>query len=108
MKITIVPEDSCIYLDKLQILGVNLSDMPTGIHAVQWNERGETNTGHIEYTDERVNETITDISIFNKWINRALNKVEQDKIEQDRIQEENSKNQPQPQSQPLTQGTVEW
>jgi len=79
MKITLVPADAFAQVgaDKTAI---DLSDMPPNIHAVQWDERGETNTGHVEYNDGTANQAIDTLADFQPWVNRAYAQIAQDKL----------------------------
>lgn len=65
MKVTIIPEDSTIIKDNLVINGLDLSDFPKDIRAV-WFDNGK---GEVQGTNYQ-NEAITDVSRFQRWIDR--------------------------------------
>jgi len=48
MKLTIIPEDNSVYIDGVCVSGIDISDVPNNIHAIQWNG----NFGEIEYKTE--------------------------------------------------------
>lgn len=68
MRLTIIADDACIYIDDISYHGLDLSELDPLIHAVQW--YGEY--GEIEYKSSFVNgviekpanKYITDISNF--------------------------------------------
>lgn len=66
MKITIIPTDKFISIDKISYLNIqeDLSWIPSNIHAVQWHDTW----GEIEYTDGTPNEKIEELGIFNQAI----------------------------------------
>ena len=45
MNITIIKDDQAVYEDGVAVMGVDLSDLPTDFHALQW----DGNVGHIEW-----------------------------------------------------------
>jgi hypothetical protein len=49
MKLTIIPDDKAVYKDKISFEGVDLSAVPSDVHALQFDDA--TNTGHIEFKD---------------------------------------------------------
>lgn len=56
--------DSDVYIDGLCYKNLDLSScgLPSNLWALQWNENGETNTGHIEYVGSNVpNQEITEL-----------------------------------------------
>ena len=79
MKVSIIPFDSVVCIDGICINGIDLSQIPSEIHAVQWRD----NEGTIEYmTQNKVkpqNQDITSFEQFN-WVIDAWNtkKVEID------------------------------
>lgn len=48
MKLTIIVDDKAVYEDGVCYSGLNLSTIPTGIHALQWDT--VSNTGWIEFS----------------------------------------------------------
>ena len=58
MKLTIIPDDASVYKDKASWQGVDLSTVPTNVHALQFDDA--TNTGHIEFKDGP-NQDITEL-----------------------------------------------
>jgi hypothetical protein len=68
MKLSIIVEDGAVYKDKISFAGIDLSDIPNNVCALQFNDT--TNTGHIEYYDQ-ANE---DITVLPNWAISASNK----------------------------------
>ncbi len=58
--ITIHKNDATVTVDGFVTFGQNVSALASNIWAVQFNS--SSNTGHIEYTDNTANETITSIT----------------------------------------------
>ena len=56
-RLTIIPSDGAVYTDTYVVLGLDLSFIPSNVHALQWNNGAEN---WIEYTDSP-NETITEL-----------------------------------------------
>lgn len=48
MKLTIIREDGSVYKDGLAFSDLDLSDMPSNVHALQW----ENESGWIEFVNE--------------------------------------------------------
>ena len=66
MKLTIIKEDNMVYVDQAA-LSVDCSDLPENFHALQW----DGTTGHVEFVGHVLpNETITDISIYQVYVDR--------------------------------------
>lgn len=66
MKLTIIPSDKAVYKDGMSYSNLTLSNIPTDVHALQW----DNNTGHIEYKNHiKPNESITQLP---SWANDAL------------------------------------
>ncbi len=59
-KITIVPSDTTVVVDGWSKTGVNMSALASNIWAIQFDS--SANTGHIEYSDATVTETITSLT----------------------------------------------
>ena len=70
MKLTIVPDDSMVYIDNEPVGKVNLSFMPENVHAFQW----KTNIGWVEYREnddgtKPANQVVTELP---DWANLAV------------------------------------
>lgn len=79
MKLTIVPADTMVYVDNEGIYNLDLSYVPTNVHALQW----KTNIGWIEYVDnddgtKPGNQVVTELP---DWANRAVTDWETKKAE---------------------------
>jgi hypothetical protein len=57
MRLTIISDDKAVYLDGDSLDKLELTSLPSNVHALQWN--GES--GIIEYKDGKVNETINQL-----------------------------------------------
>ena len=64
MRVTMIRDDNMVIIDG-RVLSVNLSDMPSDVHAVQW--FGES--GHVEKQGQP-NEAIASVSGYQTWISR--------------------------------------
>ena len=67
MRLTIVPSDKMIILDgePVQCSHVDLSWIPTDVHAVQWD--GAKNSGQVEYnTEGKFPQIINEISVWQQ------------------------------------------
>ena len=58
MKLSILVDDASVYKNKVSFVGVDLSAVPTNVHALQFDD--DTNTGHIEFKDG-ANQDITEL-----------------------------------------------
>ena len=58
MKLTIIADDSTVYKDRVAFFPVDISAVPSNVHALQFDTT--TNTGHIELRDGS-NEAITSL-----------------------------------------------
>jgi hypothetical protein len=58
MKLTIIIDDNAVYKDKASFAPVDLSCIPSNVHALQFDN--VTNIGHIEFKDSP-NEEITEL-----------------------------------------------
>ena len=66
MKLTIIPNDKAVYKDNISYLDLTLSNIPSDVHALQW----DNNTGWIEYKNHsKPNETISSLP---QWANDAV------------------------------------
>lgn len=86
MKLTIVRGDGAVYKDGYSFSDLDLSEIPTNIHALQFND--VSNKGWIEFADEAFgpkpqNEFIESLP---SWALTALQKWENKKIIVDTIQ----------------------
>lgn len=63
MRVTVIPEDNLIGIDGV-FRSVDLSGMPSDMHAIQWNN----SEGHIEYTDQRPNSRIQSFSVLEPYV----------------------------------------
>lgn len=70
MKLTIIREDGAVYQDGVPHLDLDLSFMPSNIHALQWNN----DKGWIEYSeDSDGNRQPNDkIDVLPEWVNTAI------------------------------------
>jgi hypothetical protein len=71
MKLTIIPSDSTVYVDNQAIHGIDLSFIPSNVHALQW----KNDLGWIEFVEnddftKPQNETIHELPA---WANAAYN-----------------------------------
>lgn len=67
MKLTIIYDDKTVYKDGKSFVGINMSTVPSNVHALQFDD--VTHTGHIEYKDGP-NENI---DVLPAWAVTALN-----------------------------------
>jgi len=65
MKLTIIPSDEAVYKDGVSYLELNLVGIPADVHALQW----EDTNGWVEYEDDKINESITELP---QWALNAL------------------------------------
>ena len=66
MKLTIIKDDGAVYKDDVAYYNLPLTNIPTDVHALQWNE----SVGHIEFVNNvKPNEEITELP---SWANDAL------------------------------------
>ena len=72
MKLTIIVDDQAVYKDKVSFNPVDLSSVPSNVHALQFDT--VTNTGHIELKDGQ-NQTITSLP---DWAITASNNYDTD------------------------------
>jgi hypothetical protein len=93
MKITIIPSDGAVYKDNASYTRLNLTDIPSNIHALQWKDTA----GWIEFTDnpdgtKPQNELITSLP---SWAITACTKWDETKIAKEIEIAERSTAQPQ-------------
>jgi hypothetical protein len=74
MKLTIIPSDGAVYKDGVAYSGLDLSVVPTNIHALQWYD----SEGEVEFNGKpkAQNELIT---VLPDWVNVCLNKWDEAK-----------------------------
>ena len=74
MKLTIIREDGAVYKDGISYSGLDLSSVPSNVHALQWYET----EGEIEFSGrpKPQNETITELP---SWANICITKWDEDK-----------------------------
>lgn len=97
MKLTIILSDDAVYKDGLSYSNLGLSNIPTTVHALQWND----NAGWIEYVNESEfrrapNEVITELPA---WALEAVAKWDAAKATEDAAIAQMSE-----QPQPISQG----
>jgi len=70
MKITIIREDGAIYQDGVPCSGLDLSFIPSDVHALQWNN----DKGWIEYSEDSDGNKPNNykIDILPEWANTAI------------------------------------
>lgn len=66
MRVTIIPSDQVMLVDGRAIHGIDLTDLPPNVHAVQWD--GEA--GHVEFNDGSPNQAIKNLADFHPWVQR--------------------------------------
>ena len=76
MKLTIIPVDNAVYKDGVSHSGLDLSSVPSDVHALQFNNT--SNTGWIEFTSITPNEEITELPT---WAITAMTKWDKAKAE---------------------------
>jgi len=77
MKLTIIPIDGAVYKDGYSYSGLNLSFVPSSVHALQWKDT----KGWIEFVDnddgtKPQNESITELP---NWANTCVTKWDEAK-----------------------------
>jgi hypothetical protein len=81
MRLTIIPGDKYIAIDDNGILDIqqDLNWIPSNVHALQWYDTW----GEVEYNDERPNERIENLGIFEQAITDFNNekKILQDELD---------------------------
>jgi hypothetical protein len=66
MKLTIIKEDGTVYKDDKVYRNIDLNQIPSDVHALQWNN----GNGHIEFVNNiKANENITELP---SWANDAV------------------------------------
>lgn len=70
MKLTIIREDNIVYKDGKSYDNLDLSDVPTNVHALQWKK----NAGWIEYLQDEdgIRPHNEMIDILPEWANNAI------------------------------------
>ena len=74
MKLTIIPSDGAVYKDGVSYSGLDLSVVPTNVHALQWYD----SEGEVEFNGrpKPQNELIT---VLPDWANACLTKWDEAK-----------------------------
>lgn len=88
-RVTIIVDDTSVYIDGESIDGIDLSWIPKyngiDVHAVQWN----TDSGHIELKNSDPNIIITDLEVFKPAIDQwKIKKLEIQRLEVQRLEEQ--------------------
>jgi hypothetical protein len=66
MKLSIIKDDNAVYKNGLNYFNLDLSQIPSDVHALQW----DTDKGHIEFKNcYKTNEEIIELP---SWANDAL------------------------------------
>jgi hypothetical protein len=82
MKLSIIREDNAVYVDGLSFSNLDLSFIPSNVHALQW----KNDLGWIEFVEDEnfikpQNETIRELP---DWANIAVDRWNTEKAIQDR------------------------
>lgn len=79
MKITIIPIDSTVYKDEVSFSKLDLSFVPTDVHALQFNDA--TSKGWIEFKDDDFGNKPSNqpITALPAWANTCLTKWDEAK-----------------------------
>ena len=72
MRLTIIPVDGAVYKDGVSYSGLDLSIVPSNVHALQW----DSVAGWIEFKDTIPNEDITELPA---WVDTCLTKWDEAK-----------------------------
>lgn len=96
MNLTIIPIDGAVYVDGYSFSGLDLSEAPADVHALQW----KTDKGWVEFKDnddgtKPQNQPITELPA---WANSCKAKWDEAKAAEDVVKEA-------AQNQPQSQGT---
>jgi hypothetical protein len=80
MKLTIIREDGAVYKNGVSYFGLDLSSVPSNVHALQFNDT--VNAGWIEFTQDdfgkkEANESITSLP---SWAITAMTKWDEAKV----------------------------
>lgn len=102
MKLTIIPIDGAVYKDGESYSGLDLSVVPSNVHALQFNT--ESSAGWVEFKDDESGEKEPNekITALPAWANACLTKW--DEAEAARLAAEEAARQAAA-NQPATQGT---
>lgn len=57
MRLTIIPEDNAVYKDGYLIEGLDLTSLPSNIHAIQWYDT----YGEVEYKDTDAGKSVNTV-----------------------------------------------
>lgn len=75
MRITIIPSDKCVYVDgkSFSALDLNQCQIPTNIHALQWDESFGEIEFSVNYVDGVIQKPQNEIIVeLPDWANKAL------------------------------------
>lgn len=91
-KISVVPDDKAVYVDG-KSMQVDCSDLPTFIHAIQWDGKN----GHIEFKSDgsgrrMPNITFTDFTPYQFLVDR-WNRANDEIVQKTKVEEEERKKQ---------------
>ena len=83
MKLTIIRGDGAVYKDGISYLHLDLTAVPSDVHALQFNDA--TNKGWVEFviTDEGHKPPNENITSLPEWAITALTKWEEAKVTED-------------------------
>lgn len=70
MKLTIIRKDGAVYQDGISYSNLDLSFVPSNVHALQWNN----DKGWIEYSEDSdgIKQANDKINILPEWANTAI------------------------------------
>jgi len=80
MKLTIIRTDGAVYKDGISYSGLDLSSVPTSVHALQFNDA--SNAGWIEFTEDDFGEKDANqkITSLPEWAITAMTKWDEAKV----------------------------
>lgn len=101
MKLTIIREDNTVYKDGISYSNLDLSNIPTNIHALQFND--SVNVGWIEFSenDFGIKEANENITSLPSWAETAITQWNEAQVA-----EETRKSLEAAEDQPVTTGTT--
>ena len=74
MEITIIKDDQAVYEDGVAVFGIDLSDLPTDFHALQWDGK----EGHIEWkTITTPNQSVSSVSEIDSAMGVSLTTIKE-------------------------------
>lgn len=66
MRVTIINDDAAVYVDGLALWPIDLTGLPSDVHAVQWYDVH----GEVEFRSGRPNMPISDFSPYQVFVDR--------------------------------------